>query len=130
MEMNIIKLMILPGYLFLIILGFGLWVSKVGKPYNNVLFNLHKLIALGAVILTAVRIFKLDPFITFPNLAILLIALAVLCVIGMFASGAVMSIKDEVPRAALLVHRILPAIIFIFISISIYIIVLEQLKTL
>ena len=128
--MYIIKLMILPGYLFLIILGFGLWVSKVGKPYNNVLFNLHKLIALGAVILTALRIFKLDPFITFPNLAILLIALAVLCVIGMFASGAVMSIKDEVPTAALLVHRILPAIIFIFISISIYIIVLEQLKTL
>ena len=128
--MNIFKLMILPGCLFLIILGFGLWVSKVGKPYNNVLFNIHKLIALGAVILTALRIFKLDPFITFPNLAIVLIALAVLCAIGMFATGAVMSIKDDVPKAALLVHRILPAIIFISVSISIYLIISEQLKTL
>ena len=128
--MNFFKLMILPGVLFLIIIGFGLWVSKVGKPYNNMLFNIHKLIALGAVILTAIRIFKPDPFTTFPNMAILLIALAVLCVIAMFATGAVMSIKDVVPKAALLVHRILPAIIFISVSISIYFIVLEQLKTL
>ena len=128
--MNFFKLMILPGVLFLLIIGFGLWVSKVGKPYNNLLFNIHKLIALGAVILTALRIVKLDPFTTFPNMAILLITLAVLCVIGMFATGAVMSIKDVVPKAALLVHRILPPIIFISVSISIYFIVLEQLKTL
>ncbi len=50
--MNFFRLMILPGFLFLIIIGFGLWVSKVGKPYNNLLFYIHKLIALGAVILT------------------------------------------------------------------------------
>ena len=128
--MNFFKLMILPGVLFLIIIGFGLWVSKVGKPYNNLLINIHKLFALGAVILTGIRIFKLDPFVFFPNMAILLIALAVLGVIGMFTTGAIMSIMDEVPNAALLVHRILPTVVFISMSISIYLIILEQLKTL
>jgi len=128
--MNFFKFMFLPSFLFLIIIGFGLWVRKVEKPYNGLLFNIHKLIALGAVILTAIRIFKLDPFVTFPNMEILLIALAVLGVIGMFTTGVIMSIKDEVPNAALLVHRILPTVVFISVSISIYLIILEQLKTL
>jgi len=127
--MNFFKLMILPGILFLIIVGFGLWVTKVGKPYNNLLFNFHKLIALGSVILTGIRIFKLDPFATFPNNALLLIALAVLGVIGMFTTGAIMSIKDEEPKAALLIHRILPAAILLSMSASIYLIVMGQLKT-
>ncbi len=128
--MNFFRLMILPGFLFLIIIGFGLWVSKVGKPYNNFLFTFHKLIALGAVILTGIRIFKLDPFVSFPNMAILLIALAILGVIGMFTTGTIMSIKDEVPNAAPLVHKILPTVVFISMSISIYLLILEQLKTL
>jgi len=128
--MNFFKFMFLPSFLFLIIIGFGLWVRKVEKPYNGLLFNIHKGIALGAVVLTAIRIFKLDPFVTFPNMEILLIALAVLGVIGMFTTGVIMSIKDEVPNAALLVHRILPTVVFISVSISIYLIILEQLKTL
>ncbi len=120
MNMNFFRLMILPGFLFLIIIGFGLWVSKVGKPYNNLLFTFHKLIALGTVILICIRFFKLDPFVSFPNMAILLIALAILGVIGMFTTGAIMSIKDDVPNAALLVHKILPTVVFISMSISIY----------
>jgi len=128
--MNYIKLMILPGSLFLIIIGFGLLVSKFGKPYNFLLFNIHKLIALGAVILTGIRVIKLDPFVTLPSMAVVLIGLAVLGVIGMFATGAIMSIKDVVPRAALMVHRIFPAVIASSLLIAVYIIIEEQLKTL
>ena len=130
MNMNIIKLLIGPGLLFLALTGFGFLVSKDGKPYNSLLFNIHKLIALGAVILTGIRIFKLDPLNTFPNLALLLIALAVLGVIGMFATGAVMSIMDEVPRAALLVHRVIPAVILLAFLGAVYLIIKIQLETL
>jgi len=48
----------------------------------------------------------------------------------MFITGAIMSIKNEVPNAALLVHKILPMVVFISMTISIYLIILEQLKTL
>ena len=128
--MNYINLIILPGFLFLVIIGFGIWTSRSGKPYNNLLFNIHKLIALGAVILTGIRIFRLDPFNTFPTLAILLIALAVLCTIGMFATGAVMSIKDELPRAALVVHRLFPAAILVSLFIAFYLLISSQLEIL
>jgi len=107
---NILKV-ILPGTLFFVVVGFGFWVSKVGKPYNGLLFNVHKLVALGGVILTGVQIFRLDPLDTFPVPVLLLIALAGLSVIAMFATGAVMSIQDQVKRTPKLVHQISASII-------------------
>ena len=97
---------ILPAILFLVIVGVGFWVSKLGKPYNGLLFNIHKLIALGAVILTGIRIFRLNPLETFPVLAILFITLALVGVIAMFATGAMMSIQDQVKKNPKLVHQI------------------------
>ena len=126
--MNMIKLLLLPGFLFLIVVAFGLWVSKVGKPYNSLLFNIHKLIALGTVILTGIRIVKLDPLIAFPLSAILLIMLSVLGVVGMFTTGAIMSIKDEIPRGASLVHRIIPWVILLSVLAAVYLITIDQLR--
>ena len=128
--MNILKIMLLPSALFLVLVGFGLWPGKTGKPYNNLLFNMHKLIALAAAILTGIRIFDLDPFSTFPNLAILLIGLAFVGVLGMFATGTLMSIKDEATETALVLHRIITGVIFLSFMFAIYLIINEQLKTL
>ncbi len=100
-----------PAILFLVIIGVGFWVSKLGKPYHGLLFNIHKLIALGAAILTGIRIFRLNPWETFPVLAILFIALSFLGVIAMFATGAMMSIQDQVKRTPKLVHQISASIV-------------------
>ncbi len=48
----------LPGIGFLLTLISGFGVSSAGKPYNGILFNIHKLIALAAVILTGVQVAK------------------------------------------------------------------------
>ena len=82
------------GVLLLIIVS-GVWLYRIGKPYNGLLFNIHKLVALGAVILTVVRLYQSDPFSKYPVSVVLLIGLAVLSVISLFASGAVMSIQPE-----------------------------------
>jgi hypothetical protein len=39
----------LHGILFALTFAFGFGSSRAGKPYNGLLFNAHKLIALGAV---------------------------------------------------------------------------------
>jgi len=36
------------GVFFIFILISGFWVSNSGKPYNSLIFNIHKLIGLGA----------------------------------------------------------------------------------
>jgi hypothetical protein len=104
---------VLPIVAFILTLAFGFWVSHVGKPYNGLLFNVHKLIALGAVIATIVqltKVFRNDNSLAF---IILLLVVATLCVIALFASGALMSL-DKMDYALLLtVHRIAPVVLFI-----------------
>ncbi len=48
-----------PEIVFLLTLVFGVWLSLACKPYNGILFNIHKLIALGAVIATAMQLYKI-----------------------------------------------------------------------
>lgn len=109
--MDFIQQWIVPGILFLVTVGFGFWVSKVGKPYNGLLFNIHKLIALSAVILTGIRIFNLDPISTFAHLVIIIFSLAAIGVISIFATGAVMSIQDQEIRIPHLIHQVSVGII-------------------
>ena len=45
-----------PGVLFILTLVFGFWLSRSGKPYHTLIFNVHKLIALAAVVVTAIQI--------------------------------------------------------------------------
>jgi hypothetical protein len=49
---------IIPGSVFLLTLVSGVWLSCSGKPLNTGIFTVHKLIALGAVVATAIRTSK------------------------------------------------------------------------
>ena len=104
----------------MITVGFGLWVSRIGRPYNVALFNIHKLVALGAVVLAGVRIIKMDPFVEFSQMVIILIAVAVVGVVSMFVTGAVMSIREGETKIPLLVHQIGLIIITISMGLAVY----------
>jgi hypothetical protein len=95
----------LPGILFALTLAFGFWLSWAGKPYSGALFNAHKLIALGAIIVTAIRIVNLLHSMDSQFPLILLLAAAVLCVIALFASGALMSAGKMDATLMLTIHR-------------------------
>ena len=105
--------LIIPGLLFLIVAGFGFWVSRIGRPYNQILFNFHKLIALGGVVLLAMRIIKINPLESDSTLVIGLIAAAAGCVIVLFTTGAIMSIREGESGLVLGLHQTAPAIIAI-----------------
>ena len=112
------------GILLLVIIGFGIWTSRLGKPYNWLLFNIHKLIALGAVILTGVKLWRMDPLNEFSGSVIILLAIAIIFVISMFATGAVMSIQDEVKVIYQWVHRL--SLVVIILSLAAALILLQQ----
>ena len=104
---------IIPVVLFLVTLGFGFWVSKGGRPYHSILFNIHKLVALAGVVLTVMRI--RSGFLPGPLSGWIIATLAaiVLGVITLFATGAIMSIREDEPGLALWFHRVGPVIIVI-----------------
>jgi hypothetical protein len=97
---------ITPGILFIMTLALGFWLSHSGKPYNGLLFNAHKLIALAAVIVTVVQLVRMLRSGDVSVLLSALLALAVLCVLALFASGALMS-TGKLDHALLhTIHRI------------------------
>ena len=96
------------GVLFLLTLGSGVWLSSVGKPLNTLIFNVHKLIALGAVVFFAIQISKAMKVAEIQVFSILLVALAAISALALFATGAMMSIGKVNYTLMLWVHRITP----------------------
>jgi len=108
--MNFIANYTLAGLIFLLILGSGAWVGAVGRPYNTLLFNVHKLIALGGVIVTGLEVYRTLTALGVEAAPVALVALTVLSAIALFATGALMSIRSAADRRVLIIHRIAPAV--------------------
>ena len=104
--MDIAVRFVIPGILFLLTLGFGFWLSHAGKPLNVVLFNIHKLIALAAVVLAVIQTRNVlkDGEVQFVLIA--LIALTGLTVVALFATGALMSVNKPAYSTLLTIHKI------------------------
>ena len=111
--MHILYQFAVSGGLFILTLAFGLWLSRLGKPYNGVLFNIHKLIALGAVVVTAIQMVKLVRGMETQAHVIALLVVAALCVIALFASGALMSAGKLEYNLMLAIHRVAPFVLVV-----------------
>lgn len=106
----------LPGLAFLLTLVFGFWLSRAGRPYNGVLFNLHKLLALGAVVVAAIQFSGLLKDAGGPAPLVVLLVVASLCVVALFATGALMSLNNPNYAFLLSVHRVAPALAVIALA--------------
>lgn len=95
-----------PGILFLLTLFFGAWLSLSGKPYNGIRFNIHKLIALSAVVVTAIQLFQLLKGTQTQIPLIVLIIVVGVCVVALFFTGAMLSAGKLDYNAMLTIHRI------------------------
>jgi hypothetical protein len=109
----------LPIVLFLLTLAFGFWLSQVGRPYNGILFNVHKLIALGTVILAVVQIFKTAGGFDLP-LTIIALVVAGLCIVALFASGAFLSIGNLDYQVMKTIHNIALAVLVVSLALAVY----------
>ena len=118
--MDILSKFILPGILFLLTLVFGFIMSQMGKPYNGILFNVHKLIALGAVIVMGIQFFQALKTAPTTALIIVLLVVAVLCIIALFATGALMSMDKLDYTLTLNLHRITLVVLPIALALAVY----------
>lgn len=110
-----------PALLFLLTLAFGFLLSRAGKPYNGLLFNVHKLLALGGAVVAVSQGVKL-PSPAGSSLALLVgaLILAALCVVALFASGALMSAGKLDYALLLAVHRAAPVLLVIVAGLTAY----------
>jgi hypothetical protein len=104
---------VVPGLLLVFILASGVWLSRIGRPLSVAVLTIHKLIAVGAVILVARAIYLSSAGVSSAAPGALGVALAALFFVAMFASGAVLSGAGPVRAPLLLVHKLaaLPALL-------------------
>jgi hypothetical protein len=113
----------LPSILFALTLAFGFGLSHAGKPYNGLLFNVHKLIALGAVVLAVARLASLPRPVDSLALIVGLLVIAAGCVLALFASGALMSAGKLDDALMLTIHRVAPGGLAICCALALYLLV-------
>lgn len=118
--MDVASKFIIPGIVFLLTLGSGVWLSHAGKPLNPIIFNIHKLIALGAVVATALQIYSALKSTEPQALLIALISLIGVCVVALFATGALMSMNKPAHNMLLTVHNIAPFVAVIAMALTVY----------
>ena len=99
----------LPAVLLALTVVFGFWLSHAGKPYNGLLFNIHKLVALGCVVLAAIQFSKTLHASAWQLVVVL--AVAALCVVALFVSGALMSAGKLDYVLMLSIHRVAPVVL-------------------
>jgi hypothetical protein len=118
--MNTLSRFAIPAAIFVLTLVFGFWLSHSGRPYNGPLFNIHKLAALAAVIVTAVQLSRMLGNADSPSLLIILLVLAALCVVALFASGALMSAGKLDYALMRAIHRVAPVVMVIALALVAY----------
>jgi hypothetical protein len=110
----------IPTIGFLITVAFGFWLSRLGKPYNGILFNLHKLIALGLVIITALRVYEALKGAPVQTVVIGLVVMTGLAVVALFVSGAFLSIGNVKYEVVKLIHNVAPVVAVLAMGSVIY----------
>ena len=93
--------------LFIITVITGIVLSIPGRPLNAALFNVHKLIAIGVIILSVIaflRLFKATTSIESP--VKLLTIIAVISLIGLVVTGGLLSFDRFAGRLIVAVHAI------------------------
>ena len=118
--MDSITQFLLPVIIFLLTLASGVWLTQTGKPLNTAIFTLHKLIALAAVVLTGIQMVGMLKNTDVPALPIALIILTGLCVLALFATGALMSTGKPTHILLLTLHRTTPILMVISVGVTIY----------
>lgn len=131
--MSTIQLRIVgAGLFFLLIFFFGFWLSRSGKPYNLVIFTIHKLIVLGAVVFLATTIYKVHQASPLSPVHIIAIVITAVCFIATIITGGLLSIDKAMPLIVLRLHKITPYLTILSSSVILYLLLAkssEILKT-
>ena len=91
--MNLIQSKVVSaGLFFLVIFFFGYWLSRLGKPYNTVIFTLHKLIGLGAGIFLVIAVYRAHQAAPLSPVEMAAFGLTCILFIGTMAAGGLVSI--------------------------------------
>lgn len=110
------------GLFFLFIFLSGLWLSRLGKPYPGIPFNIHKFIALGAVVFLGLTVRQLSQGAPLSPLQIAAVVLTGLCFLATIITGGLTSIETPMPVIVPKLHLVLPFVTSLSSAAALYLI--------
>ena len=108
------------GVFFLFIFLSGLRLSRSGKPYNPILFNLHKLSGLAAGIFLGVNIYRIHQASPLSQTELIAVVITILFFVGTIIAGGLVSIDKPMPKPVPWLHKIMPYLTVISTAATLY----------
>jgi len=127
--------MIYTGIFFLFIFLSGFWVSRLGKPYNGLFFNIHKLIGLAVGIFLIRTVYLTHQVAPLSPIQWTAIAVTVLLFLFTVIAGGLLSVLAEgglenmgqtMQRDIELVHKISPYLIVVSTGVALYLLLFRK----
>jgi hypothetical protein len=108
------------GLFFLFIFLSGFWLSRSGKPYSALVFNIHKLIGLAAGVFLVATVYQVHQVAPLGTVAITAIVVTVLFFAATVVAGGLLSTDKPMPAAISLMHRITPCLALLSTAVTLY----------
>ena len=94
--------------LAVVVFACGYRLTRAGKPYPGLLFNAHKLLALTAAVLVGITVYRANQVAPLSAGAWAAAVVTALGVVGLFATGAVLSLEKPAPEVVRALHHLAP----------------------
>jgi site-specific recombinase len=113
----------------------GFWLSHSGKPYSAILFNLHKLIGLGAAVflVAAVYLAQREVPLTSAQIAamvvtgiIFILTIVAGGLVSVLADGGLASLSVSLQTAISIAHKVLPYLAVLSTAVSLYLLFVNK----
>ena len=108
-------------YLFIFV--FGYWLGHSGKPYNTVIFTLHKLISVGAVVFLVTVIYQRNHAVGLSAIELIAVVVTGLFFLCAIITGGLWSIGKPMPEIILRLHHIIPYLTVLSTAVTLYLLV-------
>jgi cytochrome b561 len=126
---------IITGLIFVFVFLFGYWLSRSGRPYNALIFNIHKLIGLTLGVFLIVTVYRAHQVGPFSPEVIIAIAATVIIFINLVAAGGLLSIEDagnfenisqSMSTAISVIHKVLPYFAVLSTAATLYLLLFRK----
>jgi hypothetical protein len=110
------------GLFFLFIFLSGFWLSRSGKPYSGIIYNIHKLISLAAVVFLVITIYRINQVAELSAMGLTAGVVTGLFFLGTIIAGGLLSTGKPTPAAILTMHQITPFLTVFSTAVTLYLV--------
>jgi hypothetical protein len=105
---------------YLLVFVSGFWLTRSGKPYNQAILTLHKLVALAGAILLGVLLYQASRVAPLTAAELAGGIVTGLFILGLFVTGALLSIDKSMPAIVARLHHITPYLAVLATAVALY----------